>query len=85
MGAPNFEQKGVKKETTCVWDEKKWSGFLYIYCKRKFMDKLCIINHHVHGCLNEPMDPRGGKFSLHVYFTMQDVAQYTTCSKKQIW
>jgi hypothetical protein len=21
MGAPNFEQKGVKKETTCVWKD----------------------------------------------------------------
>jgi hypothetical protein len=83
MGAPNFEQKSVKKETTCVWDEeKKWNDFLYLYCERKFMNKLCIINHHVHGCLNEPMDARDGNLSLRVYFTMQDVTQYTTCSKK---
>lgn len=52
----------MKEETTFAQDQiKKKDDLVYVYQKQQFMNKFRIINHHIHGCLNGPMDAGGGK------------------------
>ncbi len=73
-----------ERNNMCVrWGEEvKWFFYISIASASLWTSFVLSTTMSMDALMNQWMQ-RGGIFSLHVYFTMQDVTQYTTCSKKQ--